>query len=315
MHTHSKIAILLLAINITACKQPGHVKGQPHAAGEPKYNAGQRLQTGARYYYNITNTTVVNFVVNGDKAENTNTVKARLFYEILKDTAGGFLVKMTFDNFDVEIKTPDSEKKMTTDNGPNSIDPVEKMLSLVKGSTLLVNINRKGQVTGVNGYKELTDKVMNGIALQNEADRRSMHDQMEEMFGEKFIRNNMEQGFGVLPDTAVYVGDSWTKKLTQLADIKLKINSTYTLASLKDNVAGIDATADINDTDSNVTLMGYQANVNLQGNEEGSYKADVNTGMLISGISEIFIKGTVQIQYRDVPLSIKEKKVITVKKI
>jgi hypothetical protein len=313
--TISKTAILLLTINITACKQPGHVKGQPHAATEPKLNAVQHQQTGARYYYNITNTTVINFEVNGSKAENTNSVKAGLIYEVLKDTAGGFLIKMTYDNFDVEIKTPDSEKKMTTDNGPNSIDPVEKMLSLLKGSYLLVTIDGKGHVTGVSGYKELTEKIMNGITLQNEADRQTMYKQLQEMFGEKFIKNNMEQGFGVLPDTAVYVGDSWTKKLTQLAGIKLKVNSTYKLASLKDNIAGIDATADINDADSNVNLMGYQANVNLQGSEEGSYKADMNTGMLISGNSEIWLKGTVQIQFRDVPLSIKEKKVITVKRI
>lgn len=315
VRTSLGLSMTLTLCIITSCKQPGHVKGQPHAVTEPKYDAAQHLHSGARYYYNITNTTVINFEVNGNKAENTNRVKAGLIYEVLKDTAGGHQVKMTYDNFDVEIKTPDSEKKMTTDNGPNSIDPVEKMLSLLKGSYLLVTIDGKGHVTGVNGYRELTEKIMNGITLTNEADRQTMYKQLQEMFGEKFIKNNMEQGFGVLPDTAVYVGDSWTKKQTQLADIKLKVNSTYTLASLKDNIAGIDASADINDTDSNVNLMGYQANVNLQGTEEGSYKADMNTGMLLSGTSEIFIKGTVQIQFRDVPLSIREKKEITVKKI
>ena len=308
------IITMLIMFFTLSCKHH-HTKGQPHAATEPKYTPGLHLQAGAKYYFNIDNETASTFEVNDKPLESNNHVKAGLIYEVVKDTAGGFLVKMEYDRFDVAVKTGDNVREMNSEDGANSVDPVERMLAMMKGKFLLVTLNSKGKVTKVDGYKELTDEIMGGITTQNEQDRQQMRNQLSNTLGQDLIKNSAELGFGLMPDSTVYEGDSWTKNLTQISDVKMDIAGTYTLSSVDDNIADIDAHADINDNDSSVSMMGYNVAVNLAGKEDANYKADLSTGMLVSGTSGLSIKGTVEINGKEVPVGIKVKKKISVKRI
>lgn len=303
---------------LTGCSSKQHKPGVQKNGSlpdEPHISPGLRLLVGAKYYYSVNNVTYTRFDVNDNKIESTNTVDAGLIYQVLKDSAGGFLIKMTYDRFKVGIKTADSEKEIDSENGNVILDPVEHMLRLLKGSSMFIWITHEGNVRSVNGYKELADKVINNISVQNPADKPKMQEQLQNMLGENFIKNNMEQGFGIVPDSAAYPGDTWTKHETQFSGVKLDMNSKFTLSSIDGTDANIESYCKINVKDSGVNVMSYAANVDLRGEEEGSYRSDINTGMLLGGTSTIDVKGAVQIQLKDIPTRIKIKKTIAVKKM
>lgn len=279
------------------------------------YKPGLHLKSGDRYYYAVSSETKTDFEVNNQDVENLNRSQAGLSYEVLKDTAGGFLLKMTYDRLHVFLKTMGSEKEMDADGGLNSIDPVEKMMARLKGTSLLIVVNSGGHVVSVNGYQELSDKIMSGVAIPTEQDRKKMQAELSQMFGDGFVKNNMEQGFSLLPDTAVYVGDSWTKKLSPVNVVQLTMQSKYTLAAVDNNVAEIDAGSDITDKDSNVDMMGYKVDVDLKGHETGTYQQDMLTGLLRKGSSSLSLKGSLQMMAKEVPLTIKVKKEVTLTRI
>ena len=304
-----KFAFILLLLNTllyTSCKP------KEHFAGEKKYQPEINLKPGDSYYYTINSTSETNLKVEGKAVENSNSSLAGLLFEVIKDTANGSLLQVTYDSLHTIIKNGDMKKEMDAPNAAYSLDPTERMLGRLKGSRLTVFIDNKGSIVFVNGYTELTNRLLASVEMSS-TDKQKMEQQVESLLGEGFLTNNLSQTFGLFPDSAVYVGDSWTKTSKQTGDLKLDLNTQYTLTSVEDSVAAISSKAIIHGNAMNI--MGYEVRVNVTGKDEGHYNVDMHNGMLIAATSATKIKGTVVMMGREVPVEIKAKKEIKVEKL
>jgi|GEM_PF-5467148 len=303
------MGVLFVSCWLCSCNSGG---GYSNAV---KYGSQLSLARGSKYYYNIDNQTTTRFEVNKNKTENKNTVNAGIIYEVMSDSGGHYVVKMVFDKFTVHTKNADGEKDMTTESGQEPTDPAEQMLRRLKGNFVLITLDHKGVVLAVQGYKELADQILGGVNVMNPSDRQAMRQQLMNMFGEGFVKSISNEGLGLLPDSAVFVGGGWSKKINQSAGLNFSILGQYTLSSVENDIASIDVSGQINEKDSGANLFGSVVNLNLTGKEEGRYHADAKTGMLRDGESDIDLKGTVEVQLREVPLDIEIKKEIKVVKI
>lgn len=305
------IACLLLipCLFFFSCKQ------QSHSATDPKYIFALHIKPGSKYYYTITNETATELEANNKKIESTNNSTVGFIYETVRDTAGGFVLKITYDSFHIVTKKGDAVTEIDAANAENSIDPLEKMLGSLKGSSLFVTMSNKGEVTSVTGYKEITDKLMNFIDVNNEAEKNTVTSQISGMLGEGFVKNNLQQGLTLFPDSTLYIGDSWTKQQTQSGDLKLNLTTTYTLQSVKDSIAEIKSSSEVNNNNTTTNMMGANVVVNFKGNEKGSFKIDLKTGMLLNQQSTISVEGTVELNETKVPVNIKMIKEVMAKKL
>ena len=132
---------------------------------------------------------------------------------------------------------------------------------------------------------------------------------------ESFVKNNLEQSLNIFPDSALYVGDSWRKKVTQSTELKLNLTTAYTLESVKDSTAEIKSASEINNLNTTADLMGYSATVNFKGTEKGTIKIDLRTGLLLNQKSIINVKGTVELNATKVPVIIKMTREIVARKL
>ncbi len=267
--------LLMHVIFFFSCKQ------QNHSPTEKKYKLGLHIKPGSKYYYTIHNETETNLKLNDKKMENKNNSTVGLIYEMIKDTAGGFVLKIMYDSFHIVTKKGDAVTEMDAANAANSFNPVEKMLNSLKGNSIFVAINDKGRVIS----------------------------------GEGFVKNNLEQSLNIFPDSALYVGDSWTKKDTQSTELKLNLTTAYTLESVKDSTAEIKSTSEINNLNTTADLMGYSATVNFKGTEKGTIKIDLRTGLLLNQKSTINVEGTVELNATKVPVIIKMTREIVARKL
>lgn len=299
---------LIHSLFFFSCKQ------QNHSATEPKYRFSLHLKPGLKYYYTITNETATKLEANDNKIENTNNSTVGFIYETIKDTAGGFVLKITYDSVHIITKKGDAVTEVDAANAKNSIDPLEKMLGSLKGNSLFVTINNKGEVTSVNGYKEITDKLMSFIDVSNEAEKNTVTSQISGMLGEGFVKNNL-QGLDIFPDSDLYVDDSWTKQQTQSGALKLNLTTAYTLQSVKDSIAEIKSSSEVNNNNTKTDMMGANAVVNFKGSEKGSFKTDLRTGMLLNQQSTVSVKGTVELNGTNLPVDIEMTKEVTARKI
>ncbi|MFX8696429.1 DUF6263 family protein, partial [Acinetobacter baumannii] len=83
----------------------------------------------------------------------------------------------------------------------------------------------------------------------------------------------VETGLKLLPDSAIYVGDSWSKDEVQESALPLNMHNTYTLKDVKDSVALLEMESDINvkgTSDNN--YFGMNVTQDLKGTQTGSFK-------------------------------------------
>jgi hypothetical protein len=268
-----------------------------------------------KYYYTITNERKTEVEHNDKNIETSSTSEIGLTYEISKDSTGNHKLKLVYDKFHIKLKDLNGEQEINAANGANSYNPIGKILNNLVGSAVTVTLSPKGDVLSVSGTQEISAKILTGVNAEDPNVRKNIQEQISKLAGESFIKNTLQQGFTIGPDTAVQVGDSWQSKTSQEGEIKFDAVSTYTLKSVKNGMARINEESTITNPGTTSTVMGYEAMSNMKGKQEGYVETDMKTGMLLQSESTTSIKGTMQIMGREVPVDITFSKKMKGRKI
>lgn len=307
------IKLLLVMLLLTGCS----CKNKSSAPTEEKLAPSVQLKSTVRYSYRITNAAATRFEVEDKSIENKNTSDISMLYEVAPpDSNGNVPVKITFEKFHTVIKKQDQETEIDTDN-PTGATPVDRFIEGIKGSTVEVKLNNKHQLVSDEGIKKFTQGLLNKIAVSGADTKQKLQVELSKMLGESFLKNTLELGTGILPDTAVYVGDSWTRKSAmESAGLKMNAETKYTLNSIRDSVAEIESEADVHNNGTiDAGVLGMEANANLTGKQSGEYEVDMRTGLLINEESSSTIKGEVEVMGRKVPITIKMKRKVEGKRM
>lgn len=297
---------ILICTLVLSCKN----NPTRHSESDPKYQLGLNLPADVKYYYTIINEMQTEVEYDGKKVETANKSELGLVYEISKDSLDNLLLKLIYDKFHIVLKDQNGEQEINAANGVSSYDPVGKILNNIVGSSLNVTLSPKGDVLQVTGSKQISDKILTALNAQDANTRKTVEQQISKLVGESFIKNNLEQGFKIFPDTAVYEGDSWQQKTSQTGEIKFDAITTYTLESVKKDVAHITSETTIDNPSNTSNVMGYEVMSNMKGTQKGYFETDVKTGMLLKSESSTALNGSMQIMGREVPIEIKVMKTI-----
>lgn len=305
----SIILFISLAI-LQSCTQ-----SHTHSATDKKYAFALHLQAGQKYYIASSNFTATVISVNGKDLKNENKLFAGLIYEVVKDSAQLFTIKITYDSLHSYIKNNGEENEIDAANVVTTLNPVEKLLGVIKGKTVFININSKGQVVAVNGVKELTAMVVAGIGSNDANTNKQVQEQLNKILGEDVVRANVASVAALFPDSAVYAGDSWIKSSNETNVLGLKVLTNYTLDKMDDDIAVVKGTSEVNVSDTTVSLMGYDVSVNLKGEGDKNFSLNTSTGVLVNSAENTSINGTVELMGKQVPLTIRSKREVSVRKL
>lgn len=305
--------ILLLIIIVSSCTEK---EKQSEAKGfQTKYLLALHVNAGVKYYYTIDNYTETELKVNGKKVTTKNTTTTGLVYEILNDSTKGYLLKMTYDSLRMIAKNGAEETSLDAANGAYSLNPPERLLAGLKGSSLLVHINIKGEVISVDGYKAIADKLLANVKNTSEMEKRQLQTQLYDMLGEDFVKNNLEESLNLFPDAALYIGDSWIKKTSQTSPFIIDLTNNYSLEDVNDGKIRIKSLCNIAANNSAINFMNANAKADLKGEGDGKYLFDEQTGMLLNEEFDFDIEGMVQLMGQDVPISMKITRNISSRKL
>lgn len=289
-------------------------KNNTHHGATKKYHFNLNPPTGAKYYFNINTETESKVSAMGRDVETNNKSEVGLIYEVVSSTPDSIQIKITYDQLKFSLKTKEGEKEIDAANSGHSFDNLEKQLAAVKGSSLNVTLNKKGEVLLISGGNEITDKLIATLNATNPASQARVREQFNKFLGEDFVENNLASQFKLFPDTAVAVGNTWKQENALSTEIGTKASSTFSFDDLDGNIAAVKSTAVIN-TNNKTTIMGNEVEANIQGNQEGQFETDTATGLLMKSETTTAIDGTMQMMGKDIPLSIKITKHIDGKKL
>jgi Family of unknown function (DUF6263) len=136
----------------------------------PEDEDGERYQyklhpaAGRKYNYTIITETSTMLEVEDKKIKTGNRSEIGLIYEVLRDSANNPLIRITYSKLYMVLqKTDEEDQVIDADNAVTSNDEVEKLLNTIKGSSITLTINTKGDIVKVSGSKEISDKIMAGM--------------------------------------------------------------------------------------------------------------------------------------------------------
>jgi hypothetical protein len=311
-----QILFLFLAIAIS-CKTSSDSEGNFDKVDPDKiYKIQLSPLAGSSYRYEIQNETKIEFEVERKSVENISRSFVVIYYRISNDSSANYLYKVSFDSIHLFSDKDGVESEFDAANASITIDPVEKMLGILKESTMEVVIDPKGAVISVNGYDEIGDKILKAFPATDAATKAAIINQWSQTLGESLVKKNLDQLFKIFPDSAVHLNDNWNLTTKEKGEFNLDIFNDFTLKSINTDLALVQSEGKIKTSNSAVGMFGFSnAVANLNGKQEGEFEMETKTGMLHSCKIKADISGNIQAMGRDIPVSITHRLKMKGKKI
>jgi len=272
------------------------------------------LSSGSKYLYTISNESETELEANGKTVNNERKSDVSITSSIQKDSTGNFILHMHYDKIHLYAKTGDKEIEQDADNAATSMDPTERMLGILKEANISATVSPSGKVLNINGYKELGEKILAGVST-DEYSRNIAQSQWEKVVGDGMVKKSLEQMFNLLPGSAKQVGDTWQQNTKQKGEIDLNVTSTFKLQDIEDGIASIESEGEMTSDKGTANIMGYLVATDLHGNQEGEYKVETNTGMVLENTTTSKLKGTFQMMGKEIPVTMKTKFTMNGKKV
>jgi len=284
----------------------GKVEGDSSSDGNEGSIAASHFTPppSASYQYTITNESETEVEANGKTVTNKHKSDVAITYNIQKDSAGNYLLGLHYDKIHLYAKSGENESELDAASAANSMNPVEKMLGVLKDAKIVATVSSSGKVIAINGYKELGEKILGSF----KADATSYNmakSQWEKVIGEGMVKKSIEQMFSILPDSDVQVGDTWKKSTKQAGEFNMTATSTFKLKDLEDGIASIESEGELKSDKGETQVMGYAVTSNLQGDQQGEYEVETKTGMVLKNKTTSKLKGSMQLMGKDIPVTVK----------
>ncbi len=305
-----------LLIGVASCKTQGDsVSDSDKYDPDKTYRLQLNPAAGSSYQYEITNETEIDLTVDDKKVENVNRSEVGLSYTIEKDSLGNFLFTMRYDTIHIYTKKNGDESEADAANAQMTLNPVEKMIGILKNATIVTTVTPGGEIKSMTGYKEVGEKIMAGFAPDDANSRRIAEGQWEKAVGEELVKKNMDQLFKIFPDSAVHLGDTWNLTSRQEGDLSLVVKGHYKLKAINSEIAIIESEGKIASISNATNGMGVGTTLAaLDGEQKGQFEMEAKTGMLISCKIKARMEGTIQMAGREIPVVIETSVIMKGKK-
>ena len=263
------------------------------------------LPKGSSYDYNMDMIMAVKGDVNGQPMNVTNNMSMGYRFGVIGDSAGWKKISSTISRIAMNIDAGsgvnikfDSDKPVDTSDVMSGT--VGKVLGALKGGQFTFTMNEKGEIGSVTGISEMMNRMMSSVPNAG-----AMAGSMGNSFNEDNFKQNIQQAFGVYPSKPVKPGDTWTSTMSMNnAGMQMKIDNTYTLQSVTNNIADVKVDSKISGN----------SGVGIDGTMKGDLKYDVPTGVPVDGDLDMSMNMNVPQSGQSAPMTMDIKMKITGKK-
>jgi hypothetical protein len=282
-----------------ACKN--HNNSQPHKYQDSVFQFRFKPPDASVYSYTTKNETNISQTVNENKIESETEMNIGLSYQVKKDTSNLYNITMTYDKFNVRIKSNDNETEADAENAAALPDPSMKVFGAFKNATLHIQTDNKSNVKKIEGL----DKIIADLRILANGDPEALemvNGSIKQYTDPSTIKTSFEQMFKLLPDKPLHEGDEWTVDAPIGTDLQLNTKNTYKVESIEDGVVKIISNADINLKDQTIVIENNRVRSTLKGSQTGEIQIETATGMLISSSTKLKVSGDLVVMDLKVPV-------------
>lgn len=239
------------------------------------------FKTGDKYLYT---TEIVQNIGIAAGMSMMQKMQMELLYSCTGDSAGTKKMDITYDHILMSMSSPMGE--MTYDSKSPKADAAGmNILDSMIGKTFTLSVAPDGQIVAVGGLDKILESFTNNKDPQTQAN-------IKNQLSDTAIRMMMQNSFDMYSGKMVKEGDTWNKKEQMtFSGIDVNVDNTFTLESVADGKANIKLNSAMNLPKTNMGAATQNAEMELNGKQEGTIIMDVATGQIISSKISTDIKG------------------------
>lgn len=234
------------------------------------------LKPGDTFYSKNTTAMDMKIGVMGQTIDQKQDVDAVMRYKVKSAEGGNLVLELTY-----------IDMKMTGLGGADT----NAVTNALKGQTVTATLNKKMEVTKVDGHKKLVDDLAQGDPMTKAM--------LAAIISEDAVKQMFSTLFALTPENPIKVGDTWTKNDTMDAGGIGKITSKakYKLGKVDSGLATIDTTADMTFKAGDGEGLPFKitkADFKIE-KFTGSSVFDIKAGRLKESKSEMTMSGTMTV--------------------
>ncbi len=230
--------------------------------------ATMKLPDGSSQSVTRQNTDEITFTVND-------------FKDKIYDVTINFVSKNTTQSGEGKTQTVDTKAAAPKDEGLKNRWTIDKAMT---GNQLNMKLDENGKILSITGFEPIYKKfgtTVNGLT-KDAQQRKFLLEQLKASFNEEILRDQFSKNIFIMPKKGAKIGEKWTVSENASPDGKIKINSHYTLKSVKDGVAEITVTGGIPKQSNKEKRGEVTQTLSSELTQNGTYKFDINTGWILN---------------------------------
>jgi hypothetical protein len=265
-----------------------------------------------QYVYSFDNTSEMIQEVDEKKYENSTRLNIETGYNFSKDTNGTAL-QMQYKKFKLYAKIGEQEKDLNAATAGTALFPADKMFSAFDKATITINIDSAGKAKNIMGLETIKSK-MAEIAGNDEDAKQMLEGSIKQYVSEQSFKQLFESSVNSFSSRKIKVGDTLMTNSSLGGEFNINTSIIYKLEAIKNGIATFSAKADIDVADQPLVIENVNVNTAMKGEQAGSYKIDIETGMLVDSETKLSLKGTMNIMGKEVPFKMKTSSKVGLKK-
>lgn len=279
--TRSKSLLALAAVALAAGLLAASALAVDTRTRGEKVRLRLRLEKGNSYGIKMTIQQKVVQKIQGNQVDVDQTLGMEYTFDVkeVKDD-GTMTAEVTYHAVQMKMDGPTGKVDYDSAEPPDEVPKLARGMAALVGQSFTLDMTAEGRVTRVEGIDALLAHMIEKLKLPAGAMKTMMEDQLKKQFGDKAMRETMEQLMAMYPDKPVGIGDSWTRKVKVTKGFPLEMENTYVLKDRKGGVAILDTKSTLkSDPKAEPMKMGpLSISYALSGKQEGQVEMDEATG-------------------------------------
>lgn len=266
------------------------------SANEKKADLGLNLKTGETYsQIYISNTTITQTIYGMEQVIKMD-VTGGMDFHVNENLGESYLMSASYSSLIMKMNTPMGEMLFSSES--EGVDVFSTLIKTMIGKEFTLEMSRDGTVSRIENLDNIFEGMFESFPKLTEPQKQQILTQLQQAYGEKAFKGNIEMITAIFPNKEVKVGEKWENSVKLESGMSSFMNNTFTLVDLNSDAIIIEGTSQISteDKDAYVDVNGMPTRYNLTGKMQSSYKLDPESNWVVEGKIEQEISGDAHIK-------------------
>jgi hypothetical protein len=248
-----------------------------------KYKLELNLKKGSTYIQTIVSKSTMTQTSNGKTTNADYSTTGRTSYKVIAINDSIYDLEARYESLSLNTKASSGNSFMVfSSEKKDKNDMLSSALSEATNKPFEVKMSKRGKVVYIQNMDSLLWTSLDELTFDMADEKQHMKAEIKRVFGDKILKNNLEQSSAIFPDHSVSIGDKWTTDITLNTGITAKSKTTYELKGIEGNCYVISGNIKMNseNKDEYKELYGMQIKMDASSLISSTTKVDKKTGWI-----------------------------------